>query len=148
MEYGKNPGGDPDVGHDSVRAQAFPDLVPITRRVRNRTAFRFACSRARCAPLHRPSSSRCGTLRPPDDIDPRRACVGRCFDNQTKAFFGALAFSDVNNTGQHEGALVSADWIESDLDRHFSAILTPPKEIAAGAHHASRWRVEEVHAMS
>src|SRR3546814_6708525 len=62
--------------------------------------------------------------------------VGRRFDDQTQAFFAALAFGDGDYRCEHEDAFRHRQRIQADLDRHLAAVLAQTEEVAAGAHRA------------
>src|SRR5205085_12659962 len=50
---------------------------------------------------------------------------------------------DVYDARQHERAFVNADGVETDLDRHFSAVLAKAVEVAPRAHRAAGRMPEE-----
>src|SRR5450432_1734282 len=50
--------------------------------------------------------------------------------------FRLLALADIDNHAQNHQALASTDWIKTNFDREFGAILAPAKEVAARAHTA------------
>src|SRR5450631_130186 len=50
--------------------------------------------------------------------------------------FRLLALADIDNHAQNHQAFTSTDWIETNFDGKFGAILAPAKEVEARAHTA------------
>ena len=69
--------------------------------------------------------------------------AGRCFDDDAETLFGAFALSDIDDAGENECAFVGLNWVEPDLDWHFTSVFAAAKKIAAGPHRTSGWMLEE-----
>ena len=67
----------------------------------------------------------------------------RGLDRDAKAFFGALAFRDVDDAGENECAMVSSDRIQSNLNRHFGAIFAQAVQVTPRTHRSGSWVPEE-----